>query len=169
MKRGVSIGEEEPNPYEIEQQRNIEWNRQILQQLYIFCFAAQIKGARPRNEDLCIRGSGDNDMIERTKLDEQPGPHCHRIKNPQQRCIILNRKHVHNMTKISHQFKYHDCYQCSRLEPSYEFYFEGLSNFSSLAERWIQIQDVNLEIQKQNTKVILNLSMNYMVHVFSTV
>ena len=36
--------------------------------------------------------------------------------------------------------------QCSRLKPSYEFHFEGLSNFSSSIEGLVQIQDVDLRI-----------------------
>ena len=48
--------------------------------------------------------------------------------------------------------------QWSRLKPSYEFHFEGL----------VQIQDVNPRIHNWNTKLILNLCMKYMVHVFST-
>jgi hypothetical protein len=34
--------------------------------------------------------------------------------------------------------------QCSKLNLSYEFHFEGLSNFSCLVEGLIQIQNVNL-------------------------
>ena len=57
----------------------------------------------------------------------------------------------------------------SRLKPSsYEFQFEGLSNFSLSVEGLVQIQDINPRIQKWNIKLILNLCMNYMVHVFST-
>ena len=52
--------------------------------------------------------------------------------------------------------------------PSYEFHFEGLSNFSPLVEGLVWIQDVNLRVQKWNMKLILNLCMNYMVHVSST-
>ena len=33
--------------------------------------------------------------------------------------------------------------QCSRLKPSYEFHFEGLSNFNRSFEGLVQIQDVN--------------------------
>ena len=58
--------------------------------------------------------------------------------------------------------------QCSRLKPSFEFHFEGLSNFNSSVERLVQIQDVNPRIQKWNTKLVLNLCINYMVHVSST-
>ena len=36
--------------------------------------------------------------------------------------------------------------QCSRLMPSYQFRFEGLSNFSLSFERLVQIQDVNPRI-----------------------
>ena len=36
--------------------------------------------------------------------------------------------------------------QCSRLKPSHEFQFEGLSNFSRLVEGLVQIQDVNPRI-----------------------
>ena len=57
---------------------------------------------------------------------------------------------------------------CSRLKPSYEFHFEGLSNFNASIEGLVQIQDVNPRIQNWNTKLILNLCMNYMVYVFST-
>jgi hypothetical protein len=32
--------------------------------------------------------------------------------------------------------------QCSRLKPSYEFHYEGLSNFSPSVEVLVQIQDV---------------------------
>ena len=45
---------------------------------------------------------------------------------------------------------------------------EGLSNFNSSVEQVVQIQDVNPRIQKWNTKLILNLCMNYMVHVSNT-
>ena len=58
--------------------------------------------------------------------------------------------------------------QCSRLKPSYEFHFEGLSNFSFSVEELVQMQDVNPSISKWNTKLILNLCMNYMVHVSCT-
>ena len=58
--------------------------------------------------------------------------------------------------------------QCSRWKLSYEFHFEGLSNFSSSVEGRAQIQDVNLKIKKWNTKLILNLCMNHMVHVSNT-
>ena len=34
----------------------------------------------------------------------------------------------------------------TKLKPSYEFHFEGLSNFSSLVEGLVQIQDVNSRI-----------------------
>ena len=37
-------------------------------------------------------------------------------------------------------------YQWSRLEPSYEFHFEGLSKFSPSVEGLVQIQDVNPRI-----------------------
>ena len=40
--------------------------------------------------------------------------------------------------------------QRSRLKPSYEFHFEGLSNFSLSIEELVQIQDVNPRIQKWN-------------------
>ena len=43
---------------------------------------------------------------------------------------------------------------CSRLKPSYEFHFEGLSNFSSSTKRLVQIQDFNLRIYKWNTSLI---------------
>ena len=59
--------------------------------------------------------------------------------------------------------------QCSRLKPSYEFHFEGLSNFSTSIEELVQVQDVNPRIKKWNTRLILNLCMNYMVHVSSTI
>jgi hypothetical protein len=58
--------------------------------------------------------------------------------------------------------------QCSRLKPSYELHFKGLSNFSPSAEGLVQIQVVNPRIQKWNTKLILNLCMNYMIYVSST-
>ena len=58
--------------------------------------------------------------------------------------------------------------QCSRLKPSYEFHFEGFSNFSPSVEGLVQIQDVNARIEKWNTKLVLNLCMNYMLHVSST-
>jgi hypothetical protein len=32
------------------------------------------------------------------------------------------------------------------LKPSYEFHFEGLSNFSTSVEELVQIQDINLRI-----------------------
>ena len=38
--------------------------------------------------------------------------------------------------------------RCSRLNPSYEFHFEGLSNFSLSVEGLVQIQDVNPRIYK---------------------
>ena len=57
--------------------------------------------------------------------------------------------------------------QCSRLKPSYEFHFEGLSNFSISVEGLVQIQDVKPRIWKWSTQLILNLCMNYMIHVFS--
>ena len=38
------------------------------------------------------------------------------------------------------------CHQCSRLKPSYEFHFEGLSNFSLSVKGLAQIQDVNPRI-----------------------
>ena len=36
--------------------------------------------------------------------------------------------------------------QCSRLKPSHEFHFEGLSNFNSSIQGLAQIQDVNTKI-----------------------
>ena len=36
--------------------------------------------------------------------------------------------------------------QCSKLKPSYEFHFEGLSNFNPSTEGFVQIQDVNPKI-----------------------
>ena len=60
-------------------------------------------------------------------------------------------------------------HQCSRLKPSYEFHFEGLSNFSLSVEGLVQIQDVNPRIiLKWNTKFIMKLCISYMVHVSST-
>ena len=44
--------------------------------------------------------------------------------------------------------------QWSRLKPSYEFHFEGLSNFSPSVEGLVQIQDVeskNVEMKIQNS------------------
>ena len=35
---------------------------------------------------------------------------------------------------------------CSRLKPSYEFHFEGLSSFSSSIEGLVQIEDVDPRI-----------------------
>ena len=35
--------------------------------------------------------------------------------------------------------------QCSRVKPSHEFHFGGLSNFNPLVEGLVQIQDVNLK------------------------
>ena len=35
------------------------------------------------------------------------------------------------------------CRQCSRLKPSYEFHFEGVSNFNASVEGLVQMQDVN--------------------------
>jgi hypothetical protein len=37
--------------------------------------------------------------------------------------------------------------QCSRLKPSYEFHFEGLSDFSSSVEELVQIQEYVNEIK----------------------
>jgi hypothetical protein len=34
-------------------------------------------------------------------------------------------------------------HQCSILKPSYEFHFEGLSNFSPSLASLVQIQDIN--------------------------
>jgi hypothetical protein len=47
------------------------------------------------------------------------------------------------------------CLQCSRLKPSYEFHFEGFSNFRPSIERLVQIQDINPRILKWTTKLIL--------------
>ena len=47
--------------------------------------------------------------------------------------------------------------QRSRLKPSYEFRFEGLSNFSSFVEGLVQIQDVNPRIWKCKYKVRIKL------------
>ena len=40
--------------------------------------------------------------------------------------------------------------QCSRLKPSYESHFEGLSNFSPSVKGLVQNQDINPRIQKWN-------------------
>ena len=45
--------------------------------------------------------------------------------------------------------------QCSRLKPSYEFHFEGLSNLSALVEGLVQIQDVKSK----------NIEMKYKTHI----
>ena len=51
----------------------------------------------------------------------------------------------------------------------FEFHFEGLSNFSASVEGLVQIQEVDSRLYKRNTKLILNLCMDYyMVHVSST-
>jgi hypothetical protein len=68
--------------------------------------------------------------------------------------------------RILRQLSMESVDQCSRLKPSYEFRFEGLSNFSPSIERLVQIQDVNKRIS--NTKLMLNLCMNYMIHVSNT-
>ena len=52
-----------------------------------------------------------------------------------------------------------------QIKSSYEFHFEGLWNFRASVEGLIQIQDINLRISKWNIKVVLNLCMNYMIHV----
>ena len=54
-------------------------------------------------------------------------------------------------------------FQCS-----YEFHFEGFSNFSASVEGSVQIRDVNPRISKWNMKHILNLCRNDMVHVSNT-
>jgi hypothetical protein len=43
--------------------------------------------------------------------------------------------------------------QCSRLKSSYEFQFEGLSNFSPLVEGLVKIQNVNSKNMKMNNKI----------------
>jgi hypothetical protein len=45
--------------------------------------------------------------------------------------------------------------QCSRLKPSYEFHFEGLSTFRPSVEGLVQIQDVNSR----------NIEMNHKTHI----
>ena len=45
----------------------------------------------------------------------------------------------------------------------------ALANFSLAIERSLQIQDANLKILKWDTTLVLNLCMNYMVHVSSTI
>ena len=44
--KGVSARKEDSNPHEIEQQHNIEQNKQVLHQLGIVCLTTQIKGAQ---------------------------------------------------------------------------------------------------------------------------
>ena len=54
------------------------------------------------------------------------------------------------MAKASIQmpwFKMSIMYQWSRSMPSYEFHFEGLSNFSTSVECLVQIQEYENEIQ----------------------
>ena len=58
--------------------------------------------------------------------------------------------------------------QCSKLRPSYEFHFEGLSNFNPSIEGSVQLQGLNPRNQKCSTKLILQSCMNYKVHVSST-
>ena len=55
------------------------------------------------------------------------------------------------------------------LVSGHEFHLEGLSNFSSSVGGLVQIQDVNSKIYKCNTKLILNMCMNSMVHVSSAI
>ena len=57
-----------------------------------------------------------------------------------------------------------DDYQCSRLKPSNEFHFEGLSNFKGFESK-MSIQEYRNGIQNS---YILNLCMNYTVYVSST-
>ena len=52
-------------------------------------------------------------------------------------------KHDHLDTH-EYVLSYHN--QCSRLMPSFEFHFEGLSNFNPSVEELVQIQDVNSRI-----------------------
>jgi hypothetical protein len=52
--------------------------------------------------------------------------------------------------------------------PHMRFILKGSQIFSLLVEGLVQIQDVNLRIQKGNTKLILNLCMKNMVHVCTT-
>ena len=47
--------------------------------------------------------------------------------------------------------------QCSRLKPSYEFHFGGLSNFRPSVEGLVQIQDVNLRIIEMKYKTHIKL------------
>ena len=58
--------------------------------------------------------------------------------------------------------------QCSILKPSYEFHFEGLSNFNAAVEGLVQIQYVDPRIHIWITNLVLNLCMKYMVHVSTT-
>jgi hypothetical protein len=57
--------------------------------------------------------------------------------------LDIGFKHLVLVPKI--EFDKHE-HQCSRLKPSYEFHFEGLSNFKSSVEGLVQIQDVNPRI-----------------------
>ena len=58
--------------------------------------------------------------------------------------------------------------QSSRLKPSYEFHFEGLSNFSLSVEESInpRRQFKNIEMIR---KLVSNFCRNYMVYVYSTI
>ena len=58
--------------------------------------------------------------------------------------------------------------QCSRLQPSYEFCFEGSQISALQLKGWFKSKTSIQEYRKWNTKLILNLCMNYMVHVSST-
>ena len=49
-RRGVSVGEEEPNSYELERYHNIERNKQVLHQLGIVLLAAHIKDTENGNQ-----------------------------------------------------------------------------------------------------------------------
>jgi hypothetical protein len=55
-----------------------------------------------------------------------------------------------------------------RFKSSYEFHFEGFSNFSLSTQGLVRIQDINVRIKKWNRKlVVLNLCMDCVVHVSS--
>ena len=78
-------------------------------------------------------------------LQPKPGPMCVRVGR--------SKWNLHPMVKI---------------EALIWVSFQGLSNFSPSVERLVQIQDVNPRIQKWDTKLILNLCMNNMIHISST-
>ena len=76
-----------------------------------------------------LQGLGSYESPMQLYMGGERGPHY---------CWVLD---VYKKTIRKNRLRW--CHKCSRSKPSYEFHFEGFSNFSSLVEGLVQIQDNN--------------------------